>query len=113
MKCSQHRLPKIRKFQNELSVKIIVQSFIKFNLPMTLDALFCKDLMMNTENYPVRTFTFFSKTCYFHSTVWAAGNGQYLKQILAYTFMNYLFIIRFMSRVNGLKNTPGADFYQC
>ena len=36
VKCFQYRLPKIRKFQHELIVKIIVQIVNKFNLPMAL-----------------------------------------------------------------------------
>ena len=28
-------------------------NFIKFNLPMALDVLFCKDLIVNAENSPV------------------------------------------------------------
>ena len=54
-------LPKIRKFQHELTVKIIVLIFIKFNLPMALHVLFWKDFMVNAENSSVRTFTLFSK----------------------------------------------------
>ena len=51
----------IRKFQHELTVKIIVYIFIKFNLPMPLYVLFWKDLMVNVENCLVRTFTLFPK----------------------------------------------------
>ena len=43
------------------TVKIIVKIFIKFNLPMALDVLFCKNLMVNAENPPVRTFMLFQK----------------------------------------------------
>ena len=38
---------------------------------MTLDVLFCKDLMVNVENSPVRTFTLFPK----HVT-FTPRNGQ-------------------------------------
>ena len=46
-----------------VTVKIIVQIFIKFNLPMALYILFCKDV----ENYLVRTFTLFPKHVTFTS----------------------------------------------
>ena len=64
MNCFQHRLPKIRKFQHELSIKIIVKvklNFHQVNIPMGLDVLFCKDLMANVENSPIRIFPPFPK----------------------------------------------------
>ena len=70
------QLPKFRRFQHELTVKILVQICIKFNLPMALDVLFCRDLIVTVENSAVRTFTLFSKSCYFYSTVWAVGTGK-------------------------------------
>ena len=45
---------------------------------MALDVLFCKDLIVNAANSPVRTFTLFPKR-YFHFMVWAVGTGKYLK----------------------------------
>ena len=52
---------KIRKFQPELTDKIIVLISIKLNFPMPLYVLFCKDLMVNVEKSVVRTFTLFPK----------------------------------------------------
>ena len=66
----QHRLRNIRKFQHELTVKIIVGIFIKFNLPVTLYVLFCKDLMVNVENSSVRTFMLFPKHVTMGSWYW-------------------------------------------
>ena len=55
-------LPEIRRFHHELTVKVRVFFCIKFNLPMALDVIFCKDLKVNAENSPVRTVTLFPKT---------------------------------------------------
>ena len=61
VKYFQHSLPKICQFQHELTVKIIVLIFIKFNFPIASYLLFCKDLMANVENSLGRTFTLFPK----------------------------------------------------
>ena len=45
---------------------------------MALDVSFCKDLIVNAANSPVRTFTLFPKR-YFHFIVWTVGTGKYLK----------------------------------
>ena len=50
---------------------------MKFNFPMTLYVLFCKDLMVNIENSLVKTFMLFPK--YVTFTVCAVGTGKYLK----------------------------------
>ena len=60
VKCFQLGLPKIRKFQH-FNCQNYSLNFHQVHLPIALDVLFCKDLMVNVGNSPVRTFTLFPK----------------------------------------------------
>ena len=43
---------------------------------------------MEKNDKVCKNFHAFSKTCYFHSTVWAVGTGKYLKVKVTLTLKN-------------------------
>ena len=75
VKCFQHRLANIRKFQHELNVKYIVYILLSF-----INGIRCTILQRvngKCRKLSCKNFYAFSKTCYFHSTVLAVGQSDY------------------------------------
>ena len=111
VKCFQHRLPSIRKFQHELTVKIIVLIVIKSNLPMALDVLFCKDSMENAENSFERNFTLFPKHVTFTPRYGQLVLGNTLSEIDIPLFQRHtLFNLRRLSSPKNVLKVGSCRF---
>ena len=68
---------------------------------MALDVLFCKDLMVNVENCPVRFFTFFfPKHVNFTPRYWHLVLGNSLS-VFFFFFFFCLFLLNFFQSVHG------------